>query len=92
MKYRPPSYYNLAEASAELHRFFRDTVEARVCELLKRTNNMALLAHMFPIGDDIPETLRRTFLRAKPLQPLAIQSRNFVESRLSSNHSMIEEG
>lgn len=92
MKYRPTSRYHLTEASTELHRFFKDVVEARVGELFKRANTTAVLVHMYPVGDDVTEMLKRMFLRVKFLQPLNIQSGIYTESHLLLNRSMLEEG
>ncbi|EEU45291.1 uncharacterized protein NECHADRAFT_80840 [Fusarium vanettenii 77-13-4] len=92
IKYRPTSRYHLTEASTELHRFFRDVVEARVGELFKRANTTAVLVHMYPVGDDVTETLKRMFLRVKFLQPLNIQSGIYAESHRLLNRSMLEEG
>ncbi|KAI8674259.1 hypothetical protein NCS55_00749200 [Fusarium keratoplasticum] len=93
IKYRPTSYYNLAEASMELRRFFRDTVETHVGEFFKRVSNTtALLVHMYPVGDEVADTLKGMLLCVNFLQPLAFESGIYVESHRLLEHSMLEEG
>ncbi|RMJ15063.1 hypothetical protein CDV36_005221 [Fusarium kuroshium] len=92
IKYRPTSYYNLPEASAELCLFFRDTVQARVGEFFNGRHTAAVLVNMYPVGDEVTENVKAMLLRAKLLQPLVIQSRTYTGTYRVSNRSMLEEG
>ncbi|RSL67648.1 hypothetical protein CEP53_002898 [Fusarium sp. AF-6] len=92
IKYRPTSYYNLPEASAELCLFFRDTVQARVGEFFNGRHTAAVLVNMYPVSDEVTENVKAMLLRAKLLQPLVIQSRTYTGTYRVSNRSMLKEG
>ncbi|KAJ4319328.1 hypothetical protein N0V84_006413 [Fusarium piperis] len=91
IKYRPTSFYNLAEASTSLCRFFENDVAAHVGEFFRRFDTTALLVNMYPLGQSLTDEVRAMFLRVKLLRPLGLNSSSYTESYPLLNHSIATE-
>ncbi|KAJ4185757.1 hypothetical protein NW755_008208 [Fusarium falciforme] len=87
-KYRPTSRCNLAEAAAQLGRFFIDIVETRVDKLF---NSTAFIANMYSVGEAASEENKATFPLAKPLRSLAMESHGYARSYPSVGHNLAVE-
>ncbi|KAJ3463477.1 hypothetical protein MRS44_008263 [Fusarium solani] len=87
-KYQSTSRCNLAQAAAQLGRFFIFVVETHVDTIF---NSTAFVANMYPVDESVSEEIKSTFPLAKPLRPLAMQSHGYVKGYPSVNHTLAVE-